>query len=112
MPHLPDPAAVRPDTPLLLDVAAALAFPDRSMTGSRLRREIARGRLEGWKAGGKIYTTLAAIEAMWDRCRLPSEASAQEGPSALRSSKSEAGDAGELALARLKATIAANRSRQ
>jgi hypothetical protein len=108
MPHLPDPAAVRPDTPLLLDVAAALAFPDRSMTGSWLRREIARGRLEGWKAGGKIYTTLAAIEAMWERCRLEPDPQAVPPARELR----PAADAGELALARLKATIAANRSRQ
>ena len=33
------------DQPLRLAVAAALAFPDGSMTASGLRREAARGRL-------------------------------------------------------------------
>lgn len=33
------------DTPVRLNVAAVLAFPERSMTASGLRRETARGRL-------------------------------------------------------------------
>ena len=37
---------VEPTTPLRLAVAAALAFPDGSMTASGLRRECARGRAE------------------------------------------------------------------
>jgi hypothetical protein len=48
---------VSPDTPLRLSVAAALAFPDGSMTASG-RREAARGRLmiglhEGGRQGRK-----------------------------------------------------------
>jgi hypothetical protein len=35
---------VTPDTPLRLGVAAALAFPDGTMTASGLRREAAPGR--------------------------------------------------------------------
>ena len=34
------------DTPLRLDVAAAVEYPDGSMTASGLRRENRRGRLE------------------------------------------------------------------
>jgi hypothetical protein len=37
--------AISADTPLRLDVAAALAYPDGSMTASGLRREHKRGRL-------------------------------------------------------------------
>ena len=36
---------VQPGMPLALGVAAALAFPDGTMTASGLRREAARGRL-------------------------------------------------------------------
>ena len=42
---LPPRHEIGPDTPLRLGVAAALAFPDGSMTASGLRREGARGRL-------------------------------------------------------------------
>ena len=44
---------VTPDTPLRLDTAAALAFPDGSMTVSGLRREAARGRLHSNVSPGK-----------------------------------------------------------
>jgi hypothetical protein len=50
---------VDPETPLRLGVAAALAFPDGTMTASGLRREAARGRLiiiglqEGSRQRGK-----------------------------------------------------------
>jgi len=42
---LPPPEKITPDTPLRLEIAAALAFPDGSMTASGLRREAERGRL-------------------------------------------------------------------
>ena len=58
------------DTPLRLSVAAALAFPDGSMTASGLRREGARGRLVVERIAGKDYTTLANIERMRDLCRV------------------------------------------
>ena len=47
--------AIRADTPLRLDVAAALAYPDGSMTASGLRREHKRGRLIVERTGGKDY---------------------------------------------------------
>jgi hypothetical protein len=40
---LPRLEEVGPDDPLRLNVAAALAYPDGSMTASGLRREAARG---------------------------------------------------------------------
>ncbi|WP_316164538.1 MULTISPECIES: site-specific integrase [unclassified Bradyrhizobium] len=56
-------------TPLRLDVAAGLAFPDGSMTLSGLRCEITRGRLGYELIAGKYYTTLGDIENMRRLCR-------------------------------------------
>lgn len=42
---LPPHDEIKPDTPLPLGMAAALVFPDGSMTAFGLRREGARGRL-------------------------------------------------------------------
>ena len=61
---------VGPDTPLRLSVAAALTFPDGSMTASGLRRERDRGRLVVERIAGKDYTTLADIERMRELCRV------------------------------------------
>jgi hypothetical protein len=61
---LPPRDDIKPDSPLRLDVAAALAYPDGSMTASGLRREAARGRLVIERTAGKDYTTLADIERM------------------------------------------------
>jgi hypothetical protein len=57
-------------TPLRLETAAKLAFPDGSMKLAGLRREIARGRLTYEVIAGKHYTTLADIEAMRELCRV------------------------------------------
>jgi hypothetical protein len=64
-----DLSAIEPDTPLRLDVAARLAYPDGSMTKSGLRREIARGRLECERTAGKQYVTLTGIQRMRAMCR-------------------------------------------
>jgi hypothetical protein len=61
---------VTPDTPLRFGVAAAIAFPDGSMTAAGLRREAARGRLIIERIAGKDFTTLANIERMRELCRL------------------------------------------
>ena len=61
---------IRPNTPLRLDAAAALAYPDGSMTASGLRREAKRGRLVIERTAGKDYTTLAAIERMRELCHV------------------------------------------
>jgi hypothetical protein len=66
---LPPLGAIGEDTPLRLNVAAALAYPDGSMTTSGLRREAARGRLVIERTAGKDYTTLGAIRQMRELCR-------------------------------------------
>jgi hypothetical protein len=71
---LPSRDLIRPDTPLRLNIAAALAFPDGSMTASGLRRERARGHLIVERIAGKEYTTLAYIERMRELCRVVARA--------------------------------------
>ena len=68
--------ATHTDTPLRLDVAAALAYPDGSMTGSGLRREAKRGRLVIERTAGKDYTTLGHINRMREQCQLEPKAPA------------------------------------
>jgi len=58
------------DEPLRLDVAAALAFPDGSMTASGLRREASKGNLTLERIANKDYTTLQAIAEMRKKCRV------------------------------------------
>jgi hypothetical protein len=64
-------ARVTLDTPLRLEIAARIAFPDGSMTASGLRREGKRGRLVVERIAGKDFTTLSSIEDMRKLCRLP-----------------------------------------
>jgi hypothetical protein len=68
--HIPPRGEISIDAPLRLDVAAALAYPDGSMTASGLRREAARGRLVIERTAGKDYTTLRNIERMRELCRV------------------------------------------
>src|SRR5882724_4454390 len=65
-----DVGIITRDTPLRLEAAAKLAFPDGSMKLAGLRREISRGRLAYEVIAGKHYTTLADIDAMRDLCRV------------------------------------------
>jgi hypothetical protein len=71
---VPPPEQVTPDTPLRLEIAAAIAFPDGSMTASGLRREAERGRLVIERIAGKDFTTLANIERMRQLCRVEARA--------------------------------------
>jgi hypothetical protein len=64
-----DLSVIGPDTPLRLDVAAGIVFPDGSMKASGLRREIRRGRLESERIAGKQYVTLEGINRMREKCR-------------------------------------------
>jgi hypothetical protein len=50
---VPSPDQINPETPLRLSIAAALGFPDGSMTASGLRREAARSRLMIERIAGK-----------------------------------------------------------
>jgi hypothetical protein len=65
-----NPDSVRPDTPLRLDVAARIAYPDGSMTASGLLREIQKGRLDCELTANKQYVTLGGIERMRAKCRV------------------------------------------
>lgn len=101
---------VRPHDPLRLAVAAAVAFPDGSMTASGLRRECARGRLIIERIAGKDYTTLFYIERMRELCRVeakvpgsnsrrPDETKRAELPTErLGSSETTAGTSAQAAL--------------
>ena len=62
------------NAPLRLSTAAALAFPDGSMTASGLRREAMRGRLVIERIAGKDFTTLANINRMRELCRVEAKA--------------------------------------
>jgi hypothetical protein len=67
---VPPPEKIKPDVPLRLEIAAAIAFPDGSMTAAGLRREAERGRLVIERIAGKDFTTLANIERMRELCRV------------------------------------------
>jgi len=66
----PTPERTGPNTPLRLEAAAALAFPDGSVSAKALQREARKGRLAVSKFAGKTYTTIRSIqESMGDLCR-------------------------------------------
>ena len=68
-PGMLDRSSINDDDPLRLDVAARLAFPDGSMSGSILRAEAGRGRLVISRIGGRYYTTLRAVRDMVKACQ-------------------------------------------
>jgi len=72
--RIPTPGAVTPTTPLRLEVAAQLAFPDGSITASALRRMVATRKLDAELIAGKYYVTLVAIGEMRERCRVHAKA--------------------------------------
>lgn len=69
-PILPPIELVKPDTPLTLAVAAALAYPDGSMSAATLKALADNGKLTVERPGRTIYTTLRHIEEMREICRL------------------------------------------
>ena len=71
--RVPSPDTVTPTTPLRLDIAAQIAFPDGSIGVSGLRREIERGNLRVEQIAGKTFTTLANIEDMRKKCAIPTK---------------------------------------
>jgi hypothetical protein len=71
---VPSPDTITPTTPLRLDIAAQIAFPDGSVGVSGLRREIDRGNLRAEMIAGKLFTTLADIKTMRERCAVPTKA--------------------------------------
>jgi hypothetical protein len=106
--HMPARSEVGDDTPLRLAVAAALAYPDGSMTASGLRREAARGRLVIERTAGKDYTTLAGIEKMRALCRVQGNALAYGfDPRSGTPVRSESGQSGSPETGRAKSARAA-----
>jgi hypothetical protein len=105
--ELPAPEKITPTTPLRLRVAAALAFPDGSMTEKALRELGHAGRLTVEKIRGKDYTTLADIEEMRKLCRVRAKAhdSAHTNAEADRQCGSSATDSGTSAQAALSAKV-------
>ena len=103
--------ALTPTTPLRLEKAAQLAFPDGSISASTLRRMIVAGKLDAELIAGKYFVTLAAIGEMRNRCRVQAKVPASGysphagtkpvGPSNRACGASETGDSSEaLASAR------------
>jgi hypothetical protein len=82
--RLPDRDAITPNTPLHLETAAALAFPDGSISALALRNAAARGELEHMRIGGRILTKLAWIEEFTERCRHKPKGRAYGGAEAPR----------------------------
>jgi hypothetical protein len=72
--RVPSSDTITPTTPLRLDIAAQVAFPDGSVSVSSLRREIGRGNLRAEMIAGKTFTTLANIDDMRQRCAVPTKA--------------------------------------
>jgi hypothetical protein len=64
------PDKVERNTPMPLEMAARVAFPDGSMTVSGLRNEIRKGNLPASKIAGRIWVTLNDIERMVESCRV------------------------------------------
>lgn len=78
---LPDRTEVTDDTPLHMETAARLAFPDGVITGNALRKAAARGHLEYERLGGRIVTTLRFIREWRERNRHPAKVGISlEGP--------------------------------
>src|SRR5262249_3937947 len=69
-PTLPPRDQITDDAPLRLEIAAALAYPDGSMTASGLRKEARRGRLVVERTAGKEYTKPRNNEHMRELCRV------------------------------------------
>jgi hypothetical protein len=100
------PDNVRPDTMLRLEAAAALGFPDGSMSVAALRREAAAGHLTVYRIAGKHFTTLNDIEGLKAICRVDpkDQDSLSSKPKAAPPSGISGTDKGPSARDALKAT--------
>lgn len=105
----PAPETITPTTPLRLEVAAELGFPDGSMTASSLRRLVVAKKLAHERIAGKYFVTLSAIEEMRALCRVPAKVpdSPSKKPEADNQPESSETGSAPSALDALKATVAA-----
>ncbi len=96
-------------TPLRLEVAAQIAFPDRSMGAAGLRKERDAGRLETELIAGKEYVTLAAIARMRELCRGRRKGHALSGgtKAGKRTARAEIGPDGSSATGQPSSALAA-----
>ncbi|WP_247644243.1 excisionase [Brucella anthropi] len=103
--------SVSDDTPLRLEHAVRLAFPDGSMKAAGLRKERDAGRLQTELIAGKEYVTLAAIREMRELCRGRRKERASSG--ATRAAKamalSETAPGGSSAMGKNSSALAAAR---
>lgn len=118
--RIPDASEITDETPLLLDVAARIAFPDGSVSALALRNAAGRGELGYERIGGRIYTTFAAIGEMRAACRrtpkarsagssvLPVRCDQEPAPSATKEDLEAARDAAVLVAETLLAKSKAN----
>lgn len=106
-PRVPDRSEISNETPLRLQVALALAFPDGGMTVPSLRRERNAGRLSTCLIAGKEFTTLDDIARMVAACRRapPSSSSGDAQPSSAPPATTELGMAQQACRAKLHALI-------
>ena len=58
------------NSPIRLEVAAKLAFPDGAVKTPALREQIKIGRLVAWEISGKHFTSLFEIDRMLEKCRV------------------------------------------
>jgi len=101
---IPPPGTITPTTPLRLEVAAGLAYPDGSMNAAGLRRS----GVTIERTNGKDYTTLADIEEMRESCRVKPTAhgfTSRNVQVASRSGSSETPESPSKARAALKASL-------
>jgi hypothetical protein len=100
---IPPKQCITPTTPLRLEVAARIGFPDGSMSLSALRRLAVAKKLTVEIIAGKYYTTLAAIEEMRELCRVKAKAPASYSTRAEAGGSSKT-DKPDEALAAMNAT--------
>jgi hypothetical protein len=107
--RVPDRENITATTPLRLETAVKLAFPDGSMSVSALRRLAVGGKVTHEVIAGKYFITLAAIEEMRERCRVPAKAPASVSrKAAVEPHDGSSGtDSESLALAAMNATAQA-----
>ncbi|HKH29064.1 MAG TPA: hypothetical protein VKA61_12130 [Sphingomicrobium sp.] len=68
-PTLPDRDLIQADTPLRLDVAAAIAFPGGGVAAGTLRGAIRSGDLDAELVGNRYFVTLADVDRWRSKCR-------------------------------------------
>jgi len=109
--------AITDNTPLRLERALEIGFPEGGMSVSGLRKERDRGTLAVMMIAGKEFTTLADLREMMIRCRerqkdqgfTPSRKHATRKPGSSSRTLSGSSETGALSAARASALQIAER---